>query len=194
VGLRRSFKPTNIVTEGNFPSATGWSATNSTLSANNNTLSDTCNGTGTYGTCNQITTTAVASGKKVYIKALIKVTNVSCGNIRLQITGSTGGVTVTLKDISSPVNGTQYSLSGIVTFNETYSGNVRVTGTHVYADAATANGKVMEVQEVMGIDISTLPAEIQAMSDANIKAFCDTIPWFDGTMSGGVMGGIGGLK
>jgi hypothetical protein len=65
-----------------------------------------------------------------------------------------------------------------------------------YEDASTSVGKVLEIRECCAIDLSVvLPADILTLSNNDLKTWCDVnIPnWFDGTLSGGKFGGIGGL-
>lgn len=195
MGMRRSFRPTNIITNGNFAKGTtGWAAFNGTISVANNMLTGTGNGGSATPDTTSDSAVDVVTNKKIFMSALLKVTNSDCTGLSTRMSGSTGGSSIPVGTVAIPAINQAYRVSGIATIDGAQTGKVRVILRHAYADAGTANGKVMIAREVMSIDISTLPAEIQAMSDANIKAFCDTIPWFDGTMSGGSMGGIGGLK
>ena len=193
MGLRRSFKPINIVQGGNFPSTSGWSATASTNTVSNNILSNAGDGTNASARVNGTTSIACVIGKKIYIKAKLTIKNsVASGLILYVGTTGIGGKEVVRQLI--PTQNIQYTLSGIVTLDANDVGNIQPRCYHYYVDAATANGKVMEVQQVFAVDISTLPVEIQSMSDANIKSLLDTFPWFDGALSASGFGGIGGLK
>ena len=187
MGLRRSLKVANGLANSNFSKgATDWSAWKSTISAINNTLSVTCDGTVNYGQAIKNSTIPCVTGKKIYVSFRGRPTNSVCATMRTLIAGSTGGSNISMTAINNPTQNTQYLVSAVTTLTD-QTGVVQVKPNQTYADATTANGKVMEVQEAMAIDISTLPSETQAMSDADIKAFCDTIPWFDGTANGGSM-------
>jgi len=193
MGLRRSFKPTNLIANGNFANGTtGWDGgANATISASNNVLSVTGNGTTAYIVGKQTTSIAVAPGNKMYVKGLARVTNSGCPNMYLEIDGSTGGDERSIAR-SNPVQNQWYPLSNVLTQAADFTGNLVLKPWHTYADAATANGKVMEIKEVITIDLTAL---FGAGKEPN-KAWCDTnihAAWFDGTANSGSMG-KGGLR
>jgi hypothetical protein len=183
MGMRRSFKPKNFVVNGNFASNTsGWTGSDGLLSVGNNTLTLTGTGVSNLPKVNQSTLINASSVK--YVKMQARVTNANCTSLFARwSTGSPGNIEV----VAPPIENQWYELSGI---SSQASSILYVY--HQYTDAATANGKIMEVREVLAIDLTaTFGAGNEptlAWCDANIPA------WFDGTMSGGKMGGIGGLK
>lgn len=179
---RTALNVTNVVQNGNFANGTsGWLATSSTHLVNNNICVNTGNGATMYPGEEQNTSISCITGKKLYVKARGRVTNGSASSLQILIAGTTGGGNLTVKMLSNPIQNIWYDLSGIVTFGETNTGYVRFKMLHVYSDAATANGKVMEVQEVMAIDLTALfgagnePTAVQ----------CDRMfaNWFDGTVN-----------
>ena len=151
----KSFKYTTVVSNGNFTSTTGWTGTDSTISTSNNIL--TITGTGTSGAvvCAQSTSSALASNKKFYISAKLKVTNSNCTGIFIRANGTTTGSILTVNNFNNPVINTEYTLSGIYTVT-TQTGNLLVQARHSYADAATALNKQMEVREFYAIDLTDL--------------------------------------
>ncbi len=161
----------NGVTNGNFVNTTGWTGEFATIAASGNTLAITGSGTGTTPRVMQATSTPYASGKKIYTRAKGRVTNAVATSIMIHVDGSLGGTLVALGTVNTPVQNQWYQMSGIITQTD-QTGNVRVRVRSAYADAATANGKVMEVRDVIAIDLdahgltSKTVAELDAMSDA----------------------------
>lgn len=196
MGIRRSFKPSNEVSNGNFTNGTTrWAAANSSIAASNNTLTITGSGASVGAYAKQTTTALLATGSKIYMRMKARTTNAVCTYLRLRAIGSvTTGSNIVVGAQASPVQDTWYTMSGIFT-QTVETGFVQVQCYEYYADAATATDKVLEVQEVFVFDCTSgLPADILALSDANLKAWCDlNIPaWFDGTLCGGKR--IGGMR
>lgn len=188
MGLRKSFSNSmnrgltaaNDVVNGNFANGTtGWAAIGSTLTALNNVLTVTGNGTTNVPRTSTITGKVCVPGKKVYVKALVKVTDSVCLNVALRSYGST--VTGVLQDTPPliPVMNTVNTITGILTMPSTSTGFVVIAVISSYVDALTANGKVMEVQEVMAIDLT----DLFGAGNEPTKAECDRIfaNWFNGT-------------
>jgi hypothetical protein len=186
MGMKRSLKATNGITGGNFPNGTGWSAYQATIAVANNTLSVTCTGGANYGQAIKNSAIPCVVGKRIYVSFRGRPTNANCLTMRTLITGSSGGSNLSMTATNNPTQNTKYLVSGVSALTD-QTGVVQVKPNQTYVDAATANGKVMEVQEIIIIDISSLPTEIQAMADADIKTFCDAIPWFEGTVNSGSM-------
>jgi hypothetical protein len=163
---------TNIVANGNFASTTGWSAYASTLSASNNILS--VSGTGADRSAEFYRDSSTFVNKRLYIRLFARVTNSSCSSISVSFSGGT-----TISEILNPVANQWYPLSGVVT-----NGNFnRLLIKHVYTNAATANGKVMEVSQVYAIDMGTAVAPTP---DYNLNAsqMLSKYPYFwDGSIT-----------
>jgi len=173
---------TNLVANGNFANGTsGWSAsTASTNTASNNILSNIGDGTNASVRTNGTTNIACAIGKKIYIKAKLTVKNsVTAGIILYVGTTGVGGKEVTRQ--LTPIQDIQYKLSGIVTLDSNDVGNIQPRCYHYYADAATANGKVMEVQQVFSVDLTSL---FGAGNEPQTVQQCDEMfsNWFDGSI------------
>jgi hypothetical protein len=140
-----------LVANGDFNNGTtGWGAgTTATLTASSNVLS--VSGSGSTAFPLAYKTLSLSGVKRIFVRATIRVTNASCQSIRVRVyDGSTTIDTIQ----SSPINGTWYTVSGVV--STTFSGSPNIAIHSTYADAATANGKVMEVQEVVCIDVTEL--------------------------------------
>jgi len=129
-------------------------------------------------------------GSKFYAVCYGMVTNADAQQLSVKLYPGTGDILETAI-VATPTINTVYKLSGIFTqTNQSGAGSIRIK--HSYADAATANTKVMQVQKVMLEPIIGLPE--LALSDANLLTWCDNnIPtWFDGTMNR--LGGLGWLR
>jgi hypothetical protein len=171
---------TNIVSNGNFTNGTtGWLAYGSTISAANNILTVTGNGGGVYPQAYQIVPNKAVNGHKIYGRFRFRVTNPVCIRVTLQIYKNGGTPIGNARN--SPVQNQWYPFSSI--FTQTQDGDLTHVMLQEYADAATANGKVMEVQEVLSIDLTTL-FESRGLTIpplATLDALFAT--WFDGTKS-----------
>jgi hypothetical protein len=160
---------TNVVTNGNFANGTtGWTSLASISSVLNNTLTNTCNGTANYGLIDHNGVAII--GRKYFVRARVRVNNANC--IRVAINRPEGAGTV---QITTPVQNQWYIISGVVTADQAVINRV----VHIYLDTTTANGKVMEVQEVLTIDMTAHGLEGLTAQQMN-----DRYPnWFDGTIS-----------
>jgi hypothetical protein len=175
----------NSVTNGNFASGTtGWSVSGGTQSASSNT--DVVTGDGSQSYARIITTTSIPciSGKKVYLRTSARVTNTSATSITFTIRGSSTPGTSQSITQSPPVQYQWYSkgtLSGVLTVPGDATGNIRVDVIQNYADAATANGKVMEVCDVICIDLdahglsSYTAAQLDGMTDIYFDSLTNVV-------------------
>ncbi|WP_069649632.1 H-type lectin domain-containing protein [Caloranaerobacter ferrireducens] len=168
---------TNIVQNGNFVDTTGWTAlAGGSISAQNNTLSITGNGTSTNTIIQHITNTNWQDNKKIYTRLKVRVTNPDAQYITLEVRHSDGNVAT--YTINTPVQDQWYYFNEITT-NTTNTGNVEIRIYAHYIDAATANGKTMEVQEVFALDLTA-----EGLEDKTADEINSTFPyWFDGTKS-----------
>lgn len=198
MGLRKSFKPTNKIVNGSFSGGTsGWAAGGGDLSTLNNWLSITAWGSYPGEKVTQRQLLAGYIGRRLYCRVLALLTNAVGQTLELVIQEINGVDWVANKLASAQVTpsiNTEYTLSGVVNLDASGFDAIDYTVLATYADAGTAANKVLSMAFPVIIDVATLPSEVQALDDAGVKSFCDTIPWFSGTMSGGKIGGIGGLK
>lgn len=177
---------TNLVAGGNFPDATAWTAElGCAISAASNTLSIVGNGTNSFTIASQVTATNVRPSGLVKVRARVRATNANCLNLKLEIDGSTAGTETNIGQ-SSPSENTWYTLTAVLTQNANFTGKLKVLVYGNYADAATANGKTIEVQYVEAIDLTgdflsgNEPATLEL--DTILAAYSAT-SWFDGTKS-----------
>lgn len=135
----------NIIVNGDFSnSTTGWGVDYGTLSVTSNTLSLTANGTALRADVYQTLSIPAIIGHRYYCRFKARVTNSDCLTIRCTV----GGPDTILK--TNPTINEWYPLSFIKTATQTYA---YVIAWQYYVDIATANGKVMEINEFELIDL-----------------------------------------
>jgi hypothetical protein len=168
---------TNIIREGNFPDTSEWSGSNATISATNNTCTVTASGAINYGYLYQTTNTAVVSGHVVFFKVTFRVRNALCTSMVIQAKGSTGGTTINVVGQTTPVQNQWYTISGLITFDGTHTGNIRIQIIENYANTTNATNAVMEVKSVVAMNLTTLGLANLTAPQVNVLA----PSWFDGT-------------
>lgn len=138
----------NLVVNGDFRSGTtGWSSVAGTQSVVNGNLLNTGTG-GLLSPFSQVTV-GLINTNKYYIKSYARVTNSVCTDLRLRLFGVDSEFII----ISSPVQNQWYSFSKIVTATST--ANQVLYLAQAYVDAATALGKVMEIDYLMLINLTS---------------------------------------
>lgn len=177
------FPATNIISNGNFETATGWiNYASPPFSVANNIMSVIGNGAAHNPMAYFSTATQSAVGKKVYLRYGARVTNNVCAKIIIEVDGVTAGTDQKV-EFNTPSENTWQGLSAVFTQPSDVSGLIQVKIAHFYDDAATANGKVMEVKKAIAIDLtSTFGAGNEptaAEMDAILACFDDS--WFNGT-------------
>jgi len=159
----------NIVKNGNFANGTtGWTTTGSTLSVANNILSVTGSGSVIEPDTRHSTGYSLSTGRKIYVRAELKVTNSDCTEVAVYLHDNAAFLAL-VEGKASPAINQAYTFSGVYLTTGNVS-NLVVRLRHVYSSAAIANGKVMEAQRVMAVDISDYPVEkqTQVWCDANL--------------------------
>lgn len=167
---------TNLVTNGDFSNGTtGWTSTYGVGSVASNVYSHTGDGTNISPFFFQ--SHSIITGRKYYGKAVVKVTNSVCQNIRIRFGAGVGDI-----NIPTPTQDTEYAKSIVFTSGITLT--VGDAFTHTYADASTANGKVLQVKYVSLLDLT----QIFGAGKEPTKEQMDwllaqkyTNSWFDGT-------------
>lgn len=153
----------DFISQASKPSSS-WSASGGTITnADANYLEMTGNGSSATPYAYIAQTTAPIIGHQYYVKIRLKVTNANCASLRFAF----GGASAILQ--ASPVANTLYEASAIVVATST-DANSKVY--HYYADAATANGKVMLAYDMIIIDLTLK----YGAGLEQTKAFMDRIP------------------
>ena len=184
---------TNLVINGDFSNGTtSWTGVGGILSSNANIGIVTGNGTLALTYLNQIIGTFIA-GHKYYVRAKAKVTNSLASALYILIAPGTSGsqISVLANNGLAPIADFQYDISSIFTqTNQIGDFNLRVRAD--YADNATANGKVMEVQYVSAINLTALFGAGNEPTKEQMDKLLSVYPnsWFNGTSEIGSIGAL----
>lgn len=168
---------TNLVTNGNFTNASGWSLGGGTLTATNNTgiiaMTETGNLKQTY--------TDVVAGEKFYAAIKVKP-NFQLNRIDLTLRGSVSVNTgiQTFQLISAPTPNTEHLLSGIATTQATHTGKVEVPFRFYIDNGATGN---IEVRYFIVINLTKTFGAGKEPTKAEMDTRLSKYPnsWFNGT-------------
>jgi hypothetical protein len=150
----------NIVSNGNFASTTGWSGIGCVLTASSNTLIGTGNGSQTYLNASYISSKN-RTKQTVYASMRIRVTDATdCADLRIYVAGANYIIK------STPTSNTWYPFT-ILHSDLIGDGTPLIINARAnYDTTGHVNGKVMEVQEVVCIDVTE---------------YGQPAPYFDGT-------------
>ena len=144
----------NALTNGDFSNGiTGWSPYGSTLSSSNGSLFATGNGSGVFVLAGQTTSLTTQQGRKYYVNAEMKSNSslVSLMYIELYSASTWLGDT----RISNPVANKSYIVSGLITNSSASTSNLRIQATQMYGNVNDANGRKLEVRNIILIDLTT---------------------------------------
>ena len=123
----------------------------------------------------QETGLSYVSGMTVYVKAKFRVTNAACSSIDVALSG---GNEVTTQMQASPTENEWYTISKVVTItNGTPDDPVLITLAASYADGTAAEGKVMEVDQMILIHLDAYGLQASLVTD--IDALLEA-GYFDG--------------
>ena len=174
---------TNLVTNGDFSNGTtGWTTTD-TISSTSNTLTHIANGSVRWPlVIRSISTLSWDVGKKILVRARIRVTNANCDSLLIRVNGSTGGGNINAVEYTLPVINQWYTVNVVVT-RTTQTGSLNLEFAHIYVDTTTANGKILEVQYVSIIDLTNLFGSGNEPTVAQMDYLLSNFPnsWFNGT-------------
>ena len=176
---------TNMVSNGDFSSGiNSWQLSHATSSITDHVLSIVGDGTSSVPKLTQNTLHAAVPGHKIYVSAKVtaKTSDVSYFFLTAYNTDLAGSfIRVLIR--SSPIIDTPYTLSGVITVPENWTGNLRVTIETVYASPAEASGKESTIESVIAIDITDTFGEGQEPDISIVESLLASFPnsWFDGT-------------
>ena len=150
-------KVNNIVTNGNFVGTSNWTPIYSTVSASNNILSITGNGGNARAIVQISQTIQFDESMRIFACAKVRVTNDACEFLTIT---TAGGYYQT--KIVKPVKDKWYTIAVLQDSKRTGNFNLMYFD-HAYSDATTANGKVMEIKEVIAFDAMEVFSEYPPM-------------------------------
>ncbi len=177
------FMVSNAILNGNFVNTTNWSGSNAILSAASNILTVTGNGVGASPRTRQTTNIDYTIDRKIYYRVIAKVTNSNCTDIRTFISDTSETNLIGAKIITNPVQDQVYSLSTILKLTKTVASKIMFTIRSSYADSTTANGKVMQIQYALMMDLTSI---FGAGKEPSIEQIESTLirfenNWFNGS-------------
>jgi|GEM_PF-6587495 len=177
--ISSEFTATNIVPNSDFSNglSSGWLSVNSASSVTNKVLKNVADGTAIYGLIKNDLTNLVV-GHKYYFKGRVKVTNSNCDYISLRVNNSSESQYL----VNNPIINNLYDINGIFTATSTTSA---INFTHKYADATVSKDKVMELQYVLGIDLTDIFGSGNEPTTSEVNILLSNYPnsWFVGTVS-----------
>ena len=141
---------TNLIDNGNFaktPLYLTWTGIKNAPTVSGNTLSSTATNTDVYAGIQTYARKTTTEGEVYYFRARVRVTNPDCQKIKVMALGGRGNY-----EVNNPQENRWYDIYSTVNARTETSWLLQIE--HHYADAETANGKVMEVQDVMMINLS----------------------------------------
>ena len=145
----------NLLPSGNFENTTGWSSYASNLAVASNTLSATATGSASYFEAYRTSIISASKNRKYLVKARMRTTDIGATIMYLFLAGTNSGYLVSTV-ATSPVQNQWYDAEYIFTVDATITGNLKFGYRCGFADSATANGKIMELQEAIVLDVTEL--------------------------------------
>ena len=166
---------TNLVVNGDFSNGTtGWVGNRASLSIVNNNLFVTADGTNAIANVYSTNQNVVdIVGNKYYLFSRARVTNSECLDIRIY----GGGLWTTVKTF--PSIDVWYNITAVVT--ATSSSNVSIGNQ--YPSSAVASGKVLEVDNIGAINLTSIFGAGKEPSATEMDRLLANFPnsWFNGT-------------
>ena len=107
--------------------------------------------------------------KKCYAMMKARVTNSDCTSLRFDLRSSTTG-TLALQIVENPVINQWYYFRVYAELTFDNIGDIIVIPEHLYVDSATANGKVMQIEEVQIYDLT----DTNGLGSEPDELWCDT--------------------
>ncbi len=182
---------TNIWDEdGNFAAVGNWTETAAdALTVSDNMLVCTGDGSSAFVYARNGVSQPVQIADNYFSFGFIRVTNSDCLNLLIHYNGSTGGTDKLIQTIATPVINTWYEIKVRDTPPGDATGDLKLNIIHQYADAATANGKTMNLKRIITVNTA---AYNTAETDTAILA--QMFPYSDGTVSTGMQRIVSGSK
>lgn len=146
----------NMVENGNFKNGTaGWEGVNSSLTVTSNKLMIMCGDNTNAPRARRSMKIVSVEGKRLFLRFRGKVTNSEALHLSIRLSGSIAGAEWAIN--ISPTPNVVQDIFVVYTLPASIQGLLNVECAHRYADAATAKGKTMEIQEVMCLDLDQYP-------------------------------------
>jgi hypothetical protein len=148
---------TNLNTNGDMDSTAGYAGINSSLSANNNILTITGNGSGNSPSA-VYTNMAVKAGDVMYCSAKFKPLSSPSQILAFAQFENSNNAAISNEGISvivSPTVNTEYTLSGKITAPAS-TAKFNLWLQNIYSDASSANGANLQVREALCVNLTEI--------------------------------------
>jgi hypothetical protein len=177
-----STKVRNLIENGDFSSAlSNWSnSSTSTYSTSNNILSITATGDYGYVIGTYSKNMNVNPNDEIFISAKVKLDNDVANRMHLKLSGSVSGTVSYIKNISNPKGNSWYHFTDFLSLPSDFEGNIELEFNHDYSDSTTADGKVMQIKELLLIN-KTNDLTNTDFNEVDFRDLLKLIPesWFD---------------
>lgn len=161
---------TNLITNPTFDSTDSWQAVGGALSVSDNILSITGDGSIAVTVVFQQTSSDYIAGTSLYMRYKCRVTNANCDVIKTQLrdTDWYGAGLSPYPDEGSPAQDYWYTSSATSIVGESGINNVCLAIRGEYADAATANGMTMQIENVLVVDLTDFGETIPGVDECDV--------------------------
>ena len=179
----QNFKIKNEVVNGDFSQGTtGWIGIGGLLSVLNNTMQSTGNGWNPSISIREDRVyTILQNGRKEYARVRMRVRDNQAQYIRMRLYAGHSDTT-----INSPIQDQWYEASAIMTGNPTTEAApyIRFQPNSSYADSATANGKVFEIEKPLIIKLTDVFGAGNEPTKEEMDRLVSIVPnqWWDGEL------------
>lgn len=180
----QNFKLKNEVVNGDFSQGIAeWFSIGGLPSVLNNTMQLTGNGTSVHVSIREDrVNTILQNGRKEYARVRMRVRDNQAQYIRMRLYAGLSDTT-----INAPIQDQWYSVSAIMTGNQITEATpyIRFQPNSNYADPATANGKVFEIEKPLIIDLTTIFGAGNEPTKLEMDELMKVIPsnWWDGEIT-----------
>ena len=158
----------NLINNGNFGNGTtGWYASNSNLSVNNNILSIDGNGTSNYTVLYKTFPSGFEVGTKIYIRLKVRTISSKCLSIGVYLRERSSPIKNTYVDnVQTPVQNQWYEFKGIVTISSKVRTDLYISAK--YESNEDSLGQVHQVDCNYGVMAINLTATYGAGNEPNL--------------------------
>lgn len=171
---------TNLIVNGDFSKGmTGWTSGGGSITALGNVATITGSGSTSYPQFLQTCVGCAISGHSIYGAVKQRALSSNASEIGFMVQDSVSNKYI--PEIDNPIANQWYVHSGMLKF--TGSGNIAAKPYSLYADSATAAGKVMDIQYVLLFDLTKTFGSGNEPTKSQMDTIMSTFPnnWFNGT-------------
>ena len=183
----QNFKLKNEIVNGDFSiSQLLWTPFNATATISDGTLKITGNGAGIGPRVKSVNLGVGLNGTKFYLRIKWNINNTVATRVEFDIR-DTGDSFISNRLTNNPpyIAGELKTSSGVLTCNNASVHNTIINVAHVYADSATAIGKVLEIDDVLLVNLKNVFGTGNEPTKLEMDELIKVIPngWWDGELT-----------